>query len=231
MNLACISLQMHPRRPFRISRGWRAEVRNVFVRIERDGIPGYGEAAPISYYQETWQSVMMKIESARDFLATLDLRTVADIEGAWLDLWPLVAPSRAAHCALDMALWDWLGRRRGVSASELAWEKAARPVTTFCTIGLSDREELMAKVEEARGFPRIKIKAARDASLEAVRYTRAHTAALLAVDANCAWEGADLLALSRELSELGVAFIEQTASAGARRGDFEVQRVPAGDGR
>jgi L-alanine-DL-glutamate epimerase-like enolase superfamily enzyme len=131
MKLACISLQMHPRHPFRISRGWRSDVRNVFVRVEQDGMPGYGEAAPINYYQETWQSVMAKIEGARDFLATLDLQSVADIEGAWIELWPLLAPSRAAQCALDLALWDWLGRRRGVSASELAWNAPARSVKTF----------------------------------------------------------------------------------------------------
>jgi L-alanine-DL-glutamate epimerase-like enolase superfamily enzyme len=209
MNLACISLKMHPRRPFRISRGWRSEVRNVFVRIERDGIPGYGEAAPINYYQETWESVLAKIEGARDYLQTLDLQSVADIEGAWTDLWPLLAPSRAAQCALDLALWDWLGRRLGVSSSELAWDAAAQPVTTFCTIGLSDQEELIAKAEEARDFPRIKIKASRDASLDAVRCARKHTHALLAVDANCAWEDADLLSLSQDLARLGVAFIEQ----------------------
>jgi len=184
-------------------------VRNVFVRIEQDGVHGFGEASPNNYYGETWQGVMARIEGARDFLATLDLRSVADIEGAWLALWPLLAPSRAAQCALDLALWDWLGRRRGVTASELAWNAAARPVTTFCTIGLSDQEELIAKVNEARDFPRIKIKAAHDASLEAIRYARAHTRALLAVDANCAWDGADLLSLSRELADLGVAFIEQ----------------------
>ena len=209
MKLACIHLEMHPRRPFRISRGGRSEVRNVFVRLERDGIPGYGEASPINYYEETWERVMAKIEGARDYLATLDLRSVADIEGAWIDLWPRLAPSRAAQCALDLALWDWLGRRRGVSVCELAWNAKARPVTTFCTIGLSDQEELIAKVAEARDFPRIKIKASRDASLDAVRYARAQTKALLAVDANCAWETADLPALSEELARLGVAFIEQ----------------------
>jgi L-alanine-DL-glutamate epimerase-like enolase superfamily enzyme len=42
-----------------------------------------------------------------------------------------------------------------------------------------------------------------------VRYARAHTDALLAVDANCAWEGAKLFSLSQELARLGVAFIEQ----------------------
>jgi L-alanine-DL-glutamate epimerase-like enolase superfamily enzyme len=209
MKLACISLIMHPRRPFRISRGWRSEVRNVFVRIERDGIAGYGEASPINYYGETWESVMAKISGARDFLATLDLQSVADIEGAWLSLWPLLAPSRGAQCAIDLALWDWLSRKHGVSASELAWKAAPRPVTTFCTIGLSSHEELVEKVEEARDFPQIKIKATSDASLDAVHYTRSHTHALIAVDANCAWDGAELLSLSGDLDKLGVAFIEQ----------------------
>jgi L-alanine-DL-glutamate epimerase-like enolase superfamily enzyme len=42
-----------------------------------------------------------------------------------------------------------------------------------------------------------------------VKYVRGRTAAQLAVDANCAWWGADLRALSRELAALRVAFIEQ----------------------
>ena len=161
MKLACISLEMHPRRPFRISRGWRSEVRNVFVRLERDGIFGVRESGADQYYEETWESVMAKIAGARDDLATLDLQSVADIERAWIDLWPRLGA--VARCAVRSRSWRFgIGwPRRGVSACELAWNAPPRPVTTFCTIGLSDQEELIAKVAEAREFPRIKIKASR----------------------------------------------------------------------
>ena len=209
MNLTCVHRELHPRRPFRISRGRRVEVRNVFVRVERDGVSGYGEASPINYYDETWESVMERLEHARHFLTTLQLKFVTDIECAWDEVWPLLAPSRAAQCALDMALWDWLGRRLGVSVSELAWGEKPRPVVTFCTIGLSERDELIEKVKEMHGFPRIKIKSSSDACLNTVRYVRLQGDALLAVDANCAWEGVDLLSISGKLAELRVAFIEQ----------------------
>ncbi len=209
MKLTCVSRELHPRRAFRISRGRRTEVRNVFVRLEHEGHTGYGEASPNAFYDETWEGVTAKLESARDFLATLEVRSVAGIEAAWREAWTFLAPSRAAQCALDVALWDWLARRDGVTVSELAWGQAPRPVESFATIGLSSAEELAVKVAELRGFPRIKIKSDEAASLDPVRYVRDHTPALIAVDANCAWSAVDVEKLSGDLALLDVAFIEQ----------------------
>jgi L-alanine-DL-glutamate epimerase-like enolase superfamily enzyme len=106
-------------------------------------------------------------------------------------------------------MWDWLARRRGVSVTELMWSRKPAPVTTFCTIGLSTAEELAVKVDEVRTFPRIKIKSDAEASLKTLEQTRALSAALLAVDANCAWGAVDLRRLSKQLAELRVVFIEQ----------------------
>src|SRR5579872_1501071 len=142
MKLTCISRELHPRHAFRISRARRTEVRNVFIRLESDGVAGYGEASPNSFYEETWQGVLARLEQAREFIETLHVRSVADIEAAWNEAWRLLAPSRAAQCALDIALWDWLARIQGVTVSQLAWNQPAQPVTTFATIGLSSAEEL-----------------------------------------------------------------------------------------
>lgn len=184
-------------------------MRNVFIRLESDGVVGYGEASPNSFYDETWSGVIAKLEEAREFLRTLEVHSVADIEAAWNEAWRFLAPSRAAQCALDIALWDWLARSKGVTVSELAWNEPPRPVTTFATIGLSSPEELVEKVEELRGFTRIKLKSDQAASLDPVRFVRERTPALLAVDANCAWGEVDLPQLARGLGELGVTFIEQ----------------------
>jgi len=209
MNVTCVSRELHPRRAFRISRARRTEVRNVFLRLESDGIAGYGEASPNAFYGETWEGVTARLASARDLLRPLALHSVADIERTWDEAWRVLAPSRAAQCALDLALWDWLARREGKSVSELAWDQPARPVTTFATIGLSSADELAEKVEELRGFPRIKIKSDQAASLEPIRFVRERTPALLAVDANCAWGAVDLRGLAVDLARLDVAFIEQ----------------------
>jgi L-alanine-DL-glutamate epimerase-like enolase superfamily enzyme len=209
MNLTCVSRELHPRHAFRISRARRTEVRNVLVRVESDGFTGYGEASPNAFYGETWEGVMARLERARSFIAGLKVQEAVDIERAWKEGWQFLAPSRAAQCALDVALWDWLARRQGITVSELAWNRAPRPVTSFATIGLSTAGELIEKVEELRGFPRIKIKSDQTANLDTVRSVREHSAALLAVDANCAWGGVDVASLTRELAALGVSFIEQ----------------------
>ncbi len=209
MKLTCVSRELHPRHAFRISRGRRTEVRNVFVRLERDGLAGYGEASPNAFYDETWEGVMEKIEAARGFMEALDLQTVAGLEASWGQLWELVAPSRAAQCALDVAMWDWLARKRGVTATELMWSRKPAPVPTFCTIGLSSAEELAMKFEEMRRFPQIKIKSDAEASLRTLEYVLARSTAQLAMDANCAWGAADLRTLSKALRKLRVTFIEQ----------------------
>ncbi len=209
MKLTWVSRELHPRRVFRISRARRHEVRNVFVRLERDGLTGYGEASPNAFYDETWEGVAAKLEAARDWLGSLEISALADIERAWVEGWRHLAPSRAAQCAIDLALWDWLARKWGKSVAELAWGEAPRAVTTFCTIGLSTPEELPEKIAELAGFPANKIKSDAAASLATVRAVRERSTAMIAVDANCAWSVGAIPRLARELAELGVTFIEQ----------------------
>jgi len=214
MKATWTALDLHPRHVFRISRAQRRSVRNVFLRLDSDGILGYGEASPNAFYAETAESVMEQLAAARNWLETLRIASVADIEAAWIEGWQWLAPSRAAQCAVDLALWDWLARSQGVTVAELAWGEPARDVSTFCTIGLSTPEELDTKLAELAGFPRIKIKSDASAALDLVRAVRARSDALLAVDANCAWRDHDLSGLARELVPLGVAFLEQPLPPG-----------------
>jgi L-alanine-DL-glutamate epimerase-like enolase superfamily enzyme len=209
MNFNCVSRELHPRRAFRISRGSKMAAHNVFLRLDHGGFTGYGEAAPSAFYNETWEGVIQKLEHAREFIATLEVCSVADIEAAWTEAWCLLAPSRAAQCALDVALWDWLARQQGMTVAELAWGMRPQPIKTFATIGLSSAEELVAKIDELRGFPMIKIKSDAAANIETIRYIRERTPALLAVDANCAWSRLDLSHLAHVLASLDVEFIEQ----------------------
>ncbi len=210
MRLSVFTRELHPRHEFRIARTRAHAVCNVFARLEQDGIVGCGEAAPNAFYHETAEGGAGKLGDAATCLSDLEVRSVADLERAWREVWPLVAPSRVAQCAIDLALWDWLGKREDVSAAELAWGAAPRPVPTFCTIGLSTAAELAEKTEELRGFPRIKLKSDAAADLEPVRLVREQCPdAVLAIDANCAWGAVDLHDLARRAGALEVAFLEQ----------------------
>jgi L-alanine-DL-glutamate epimerase-like enolase superfamily enzyme len=210
MRLTLAVRELHPRRTFRIARARRNAVRNVYIRLEHDGTVGYGEASPNAFYNETAEVVSEKLLGVADAISAFEVRSVEDIERIWKEFWPRLAPSRAAQCALDLALWDWLGNRLGKSAAELAWGEEPKPITSFCTIGLSTPEEVGEKLDELHGFPAIKIKSDQSADLSVVRAARARDKDfVLAVDANCAWSGHDIGRISRELQELRVAFIEQ----------------------
>jgi L-alanine-DL-glutamate epimerase-like enolase superfamily enzyme len=127
MKWSWISRDLHPRHVFRISRAQRRSVRNVFTRVEHDGVVGYGEASPNAFYDETAEAVLERLEAARPWAESLRIGSLADIEAAWEAGWQWLAPSRAAQCALDLALWDWLGRCTGKSVCELAWASPRAP--------------------------------------------------------------------------------------------------------
>lgn len=170
---------------------------------------GFGEASPNAFYHENADDVRARLTGAGEWLLGQRIRSVSDIARVWQEAWPLLQPSRAAQCALDVALWDWLARREGCSVAELAHGSKARGIATFCTIGISSREELEAKVSGMRGYPMVKIKMDRSANLEPVRFVREQTGAKLAVDANAAWDGLEIGGLSAALAEQGGLFIEQ----------------------
>jgi L-alanine-DL-glutamate epimerase-like enolase superfamily enzyme len=209
MILTLTARELHPRHAFRIARPRRAPIRNVFLRLEHDGITGLGEASPNAYYEETADSVLAKLEAARSFIHSLRPSTPADLAGIWRESWPLLQPSRAAQCGLDLALWDWLARSQQRSVAELTWSAPPAPVPTFCTIGLSTPEELEIKLAELHGFPLIKIKSDAEADLGPIRRVREQSSALIAVDANASWAAERIPTLAAELARLGVSFLEQ----------------------
>lgn len=196
-------------------------MQNVFVRVEAGGITGLGEASPNAFYGETAEGVISQLAKAAPRLAGLDLCAasgaasgIAEIGRVWEELWPVLAPSRAAQCGLDLALWDWLAQKRETTVCELAHGHRLQPIPTFVTLGLSDPEELAAKVEPIADWPLIKIKSDAAADLRPIAFVREHCSARLAIDANCAWPSQELPALAEALAELGALFLEQPLAPG-----------------
>ena len=200
--------QLHPRGAFRIARKRAVDFDNVILRVEHDGVTGWGEASPHPYYGASAADVVRNLESLGGWLRTLSIRSVDDIADAWKESWTRLQ-DRAAQCALDLALWDWLARREGATVTELAHGQPPKPVTSFATIALSTKEELNEKIAELEGFPRVKIKSDANGDLEPARRVREELGAAIAIDANGAWNTSTLAALAEGFSRLGAEFIEQ----------------------
>ena len=200
---------LHPRNVFRISRIERSEVRNVFLEIESDGVVAYGEASPNSYYRETADLAREKLRGLSGKLGNPSVESAEDIAVLWTDCWRLLAPSRAAQCALDVALWDLLGKKMGLNVTRLIFDHDPQPVTSFATIGLSNPCELERKLNELRTFPRIKIKSGRESDDAIVQSVLAQTNALFSVDANCAWDPETVEKRVAALENPRALFVEQ----------------------
>lgn len=214
-------LELETRHPFVIARGGHEECRTVMVRlIDRDGLEGWGEAAPTAYYGETPETVLAALQSYATVLPSdaLDLESAERAQARLLDRNP------SARAALSAALHDLAGKRLGVPLYRM-WglDGTQTPRSTF-TIGLDTVEIMRRKVLEAESYPILKIKLGTDRDLEILRTIREATAKEIRVDANCGWTVRQAIRMLPVLEEFGVTVLEQPVVAGDLESLGEIHR-------
>ena len=229
LRLAIEECTLTTRHAFAIARGSTTGYRRAWVRvIDEEGLEGWGEADPSSYYGETYDTVRATIERLAPHLP----RDPFDLEGAE-DCFRGVAPTQtaAARAALSAALHDLCGKRLGQPLWRL-WGLDPRkaPRSSF-TIGLGTPEQLRAKVAEAEAYPVLKIKLGTDRDEAILRTVRDATDKPIRVDANAGWTLERALRMLPVLKEHGVELLEQplapedlegTARVTAAAGDLPV---------
>lgn len=199
-------LTLTTRHPFVIARGGHSEYRVVWVRLtDEDGLEGWGEASPSSYYGETADTVLDVLRRLAPALPA----DAFDLDAAEARFAELVPQNGAARSALSGALHDLVGKRLGVPLWKL-WglDPAKAPRSSF-TIGLDTPERIKAKVLEAAEYPLLKVKVGTDRDEETLRTIRAVTDKPIRVDANAGWTRAQALAMLPVLKDYGVELLEQ----------------------
>lgn len=183
----------------------------VLVRIESEGLVGWGECAADrdpGYSYETTGTVMHIL---KDFV--LPLLIGQDVKDA-ADFQQRVSQVRGHHLAkagVEMALWDLLGKRDGKSLKQMLGG-VKDSVDVGVSVGLQDTTADLVRVvrgyvEKGYGRVKIKIKPGRDISeASAVRSEYPHLR--LQVDANSAYS-LDTAAVLRPLDDMNLLLIEQ----------------------
>ena len=193
-----------------LSRGTWTTRRNAFVRIERDGIVGLGEAAPIARYSETADSAAAFIEKARPLLLK-DLREYAVRFGEIEALGP---GEHAAKAALDMAVLDWVGRKLGEPVWRLLGLGRDKVVTTTYSIGIDEVPVMQQKLRDAPDFGVYKIKVGTPDDRKIIEGIRAVTDKPLITDANEGWKTKEeALEMIDWMADQGVELVEQPLPA------------------
>lgn len=194
-----------------ISRNSSDYKENVFVRLEKDGIFGFGEAAPNVRYGESAELTIDRIKRAERILESFDWFCPADIKNA-LD--EEIADQSCAKAALDMALLDWFGKSLVVPLYKL-WglNPSHTPITSY-SIGIDKPDVLRKKIEQAACYPVLKIKVGGDNDIEIIKTVRSITDKLIRVDANEGWKSKEqALEKILWLETQNVEFIEQPMPA------------------
>ena len=186
---------------FTISRGSRTEARVLTVRVEKDGVAGWGECVPYARYNETLESVTAEIaglpaEFSRDELQDL-------------------LPAGAARNAVDCALWDLEAKQAGKRVWELAGLPAPGPEITAYTLSLASPEEMQKQAAENAHRPLLKIKLGTPDDMPRLEAVRAGAPeAKIIIDANEGWSAEVYAELAPHLVRLGVELVEQPLPAG-----------------
>jgi L-alanine-DL-glutamate epimerase-like enolase superfamily enzyme len=184
---------------------------NVFVKIEKDGITGYGEAGPNVRYGEDAEKTTDRIVGIKDMIEQYDLWHFVDLKN---EIFRMITDQNCARCALDIAIMDWIGKSLGVPLYKL-WglDKSKTPLTSY-SIGIDTPEVVKEKVREAEKYPILKIKVGRDNDAEIMDAVRSVTDKPVRVDANEGWKTKEVaLEKIKWLKTMGVEFVEQPMPA------------------
>jgi len=200
--------------PFVTSMGVEYDEEHIIVRVDAEGVTGWGESVAEGTPFYSYETVQTAWHILRDFLIPSVLgKDIASIDDA-IALGARVRGHRMAKAGLEAALWDAFAKAEGKSLSTLLGGTRKR-IDVGVSIGIQPSPaELVRKVDGylGEGYRRIKIKIAPGSDLalvEAIR--RKHPTVPLQVDANSAYELSDI-GIFRAMDPYGLLLIEQPLS-------------------
>jgi len=217
--------------PFVISYVHLDDMPTIFVRVETDeGTVGWGEAVPDQNVTgETWESTYHVIKHELAPLIINEDPFAIDYIHQKFSHKINGVPS--AKAALDIAIYDLMGKITGQPVYQLIGGKAHEELQVPRVISIKDPQEM---AEDARsfveaGFRNIKMKVGTNADtdierIKAVRNAIGNTIQLR-VDANQGWNRIEALKVIRETSECHVDWYEQPVKAHDIRALKEIRSV------
>ena len=217
MQITYHPITVHKKVPLTISRGTNTQSTNLFIQITADNITGYGEATPFSIgdQTQTTQTITQSLDQIIEGVShyhPLDRQIIEES----LDQ---IAPCSAARASIDVALWDWLGKKVNLPLWQLWGLDCQRIGPTAVTVGINTPQGACDRIRRWHtDYPdlrSIKIKLGNPAGIKA---DQAMFSALqpefrphdkISIDANGGWSLDDAKTMATWLAERHVTYLEQ----------------------
>ena len=200
--------------PFFVAFGEITQTENWIIKVSTDeGIYGLGSAAPLPFVTgETFEGCYLVI---RELSSALIGRDPLDIIGAHLIMDSMIYGNGSAKCAIDVALYDIMGKVRGLPLYRLLGGSCA-VVKNDITVGIDTPERMAATArknvfEDGFGILKIKIGKSLENDISALQLIRREVGenVRIRVDANQGYNVESALIALTEFEKLGVEAIEQ----------------------
>lgn len=214
--------------PLEFATGIITDVENVLVRIHTDqGVIGQSEAPARPYiYGESLASIVTAIHHW--FIPSLEGIDIEDNEKVYHALrW--VIGNQTARAAIDLAIYDAIGKNHGVSCRQLLGGMTNR-IKVSHMIGY-DLPERMAEqaiiMKQKYGINTFKVKTGKNVQID-IQVCRTIRKALpesvLYLDANHGWTAQETLYAADMLRDLNFSFFEEPCPASDRMGRHKVNQ-------
>lgn len=172
------------KRPFGTAHGVRTGTDSVFVRLDQDGVFGYGEATMPPYVAENQRTVLDRLAG----WSGLQLSLPNDLDKALAQLEPWITGAPSARAALSTALIDLAGKFTG----QPAWELLGAPIPNggrmMMTLGLCGPSEVPSRLAELPQVEVLKVKLNGEEDLTRLRTVLQHWTKALFLDVNQGWK-------------------------------------------
>ncbi|NQV15356.1 o-succinylbenzoate synthase [bacterium] len=198
-------------KPFETSMGVETHEEHIIVRVDSEGVSGWGECVvePLPTYSPETVSTAWHI--LRDGIIPAVLGNRYSTISEALDSWSWVRGHRMAKAGLESALWDVMAKQKNISLSSLLGG-TRRTVDVGVSIGMQPSiESMLGEVSNflEQGYARIKIKIAPERDLKFIKAIRLKFPEItLQVDANSAYTLGDV-DIFRDMENYNLLLIEQ----------------------
>jgi O-succinylbenzoate synthase len=197
--------------PFVTSMGTEYDEEHIIVRVDADGVTGWGESVAEGTPFYSYETVPTAWHILNDFLIPSvlgkDLTSVDEAIAGYAK----VRGHMMAKAGLEAALWDAFAKTKGISLSNMIGG-TRKKIDVGVSIGIQDSVAgLIKKVEGyiSEGYKRIKIKIAPGLDMQFVEALRKEFPnLLLQVDANSAYT-LDDIDLFKKMDHYNLSLIEQ----------------------
>ena len=197
--------------PFVTSMGVELEEEHIIVRVDGEGVTGWGESVAEGTPFYSYETVPTAWHILSDFLIPSILGKELNSVDDAIEQYDKVRGHMMAKAGLEAALWDAFAKSQNISLSEMMGG-VRKKINAGVSIGIQESEKVMIQKVEGylkEGYKRIKIKIAPGNDFHVVEALRkAYPNLQLWVDANSAYTLKDV-DLFKKLDDFGLELIEQ----------------------